>query len=114
MTHIEVLSYDLAIVTELPHKPITNQLNNVAEELVRLKFSGKVLFDLAISKGLRNRFFEAFFDGRTLVRTSIHPKENEEIPFDVISHQKIFFRKNNGLLKVSVLSSLEIHDLLDY
>lgn len=112
MTNIEVINRTIAVVTELPQQPVLNQFRLIADELLRVKFEGKVVFDLLISKGMNARFVEAYFDGKTIVRSSLRVSPEEDIPKEVVIKQSHFFAKNSNLLGTSMLSSFEIEKLL--
>lgn len=112
MTNIEVINRTIAVVTELPQQPVLNQFRLIADELLRAEFKGKVVFDLLISKGMNARFVEAYFDGKTIVRSSLRASSTNDIPNEIVVRQSHFFVKNSKLLGTSILSSQEIQKLL--
>ncbi|EPA0510164.1 type II toxin-antitoxin system RnlB family antitoxin [Vibrio alginolyticus] len=112
MTNIEVINRTIAVVTELPQQPVLNQFRLIADELLRAEFKGKVVFDLLISKGMNARFVEAYFDGKTIVRSSLRVSSTNDIPNEIVVRQSHFFVKNSNLLGTSILSSQEIQKLL--
>ncbi len=112
MTNIEVINRTIAVVTELPQQPVLNQFCLIADELLRAEFKGKVVFDLLISKGMNARFVEAYFDGKTIVRSSLRVSSANDIPNKIVVRQSHFFVKNPNLLGTSILSSQEIQKLL--
>ncbi|ELA7336909.1 TPA: type II toxin-antitoxin system RnlB family antitoxin [Vibrio parahaemolyticus] len=112
MTNIEVINRTIAVVTELPQQPVLNQFRLIADELLRAEFKGKVVFDLLISKGMNARFVEAYFDGKTIVRSSLRVSSANDIPNEIVVRQSHFFVKNSNLLGTSILSSQEIQKLL--
>ncbi|TOB59042.1 type II toxin-antitoxin system RnlB family antitoxin [Vibrio parahaemolyticus] len=112
MTNIEVINRTIAVVTELPQQPVLNQFRSIADELLRAKFEGKIVFDLLLSKGINARFVEAYFDGQTIVRSSLRASSADDIPSEIVVRQSRFFAKNSTLLGTSILSSQEIQTLL--
>lgn len=112
MKNIEFINRTIAVVTELPQQPVLSQFRQIADELLRANFEGKVVFDLLISKGMNARFIEAHFDGRDIVRSSLRVSSSEEISSEIVVSQSRFFAKNSKLLRTSMLSSNEIYTLL--
>jgi hypothetical protein len=111
VNNLKLVSNSLAVVTEMPHKPIMNQFKKITEELLLAHFSGVVLFDLAISKGLEERFVQVIFDGAKINRNSFVQVNNSKVPPNVLKTQNTFFSNNSTLLKSSMLTSSEIEQL---
>jgi len=112
VNNLKLVSNSLAVVTEMPHKPIMNQFKKITEELLLVHFSGVVLFDLAISKGLEERFVQVIFDGTKIKRNTFVQINNSKVPTKVLKTQNTFFAKNSSLLKSSMLTSSEIEQLV--
>ncbi|ALR91664.1 MULTISPECIES: type II toxin-antitoxin system RnlB family antitoxin [Vibrio] len=111
MKNIQVINQSVAVVTELPQRPVLNEFRTITQALVCAQFSGKVVFDLLVSKGVNGRFIEIKFDGCHLDRSSLRILSNSEVPNSVVTAQNSFFKKHKSMLRNSVLSSKEISRL---
>lgn len=113
MINLEVIDQNMAVVTELPQQPPLNQFNQITEELIRFGFTGKVLFDLLISKGVSNRFVVAEFDGKNILRNTLRISSTSDIPSKIMTRQINFFASNPNLLRASMLTKSEIDTFLN-
>ena len=114
MMNIRIVDRALVVITELPQQPILSEFSKIADELFCAHFKGTIVFDLAISKGLTDRFVKAYFDGKSIDRSTLRVTSYKEIPENVVINQKIFFSEHKDILGTSMLSKAEVQELINY
>lgn len=81
---------------------VDQYLEDIEDKLVASKYNGKVIFDLVMSNGLNDRFYEAYFNGRKFDGKSFSAVKNIDDTIESIS--KNFYLNNISFLENSVLT----------
>lgn len=104
---MKIVSSDKIIFTAYPEFNPINKLKMIANELIKDRFMGTIIFDLLVFNGNEvNRFVSITFDGLKFDKCNISYSSHIDPILEI--EQNNFFIKNKKLLKNSVLSSKEI------
>ena len=104
---MKMVSQDKMIFTAYPEFNPINKLKMIANELMKNKFMGTIIFDLLVFNGNEvNRFVSITFDGLKFDKKNIKYHAHIEPLLEI--EQNNFFIENNDLLLNSVLSTKEI------
>ena len=104
---MKMVSQDKMIFTAYPEFNPINKLKMIANELMKNKFMGTIIFDLLVFNGNEvNRFVSITFDGLKFDKKNIKYFSHIEPTLEI--EQNNFFIENKDLLSTSVLSSKEI------
>jgi hypothetical protein len=96
-----IKNYEFVILS-VDYARIDEYLDDIANNLKGFSYKGKMLFDLVMSNGLSDRFYEAYFDGQRFDNKSFI--KLTEIPCSIIEISNNFYRDNLFLLDNSVLT----------
>ena len=85
------------VVFSVSHHSPTEQLDSIANELIRKKFKGVVIFDMLLSNGnTKQRYFESMFNGTSFLNESFKNICEQAVELKEISHR--FYSKNITLV----------------
>jgi hypothetical protein len=87
-------------------------LNELENDLNKIKFKGNIIFDLALSNGAHahNRFMMTNFDGHVI--NEIEPLGKQKLQRKHIVHLKKFYDKNFGLFNRGILRKRDMKELI--
>lgn len=104
---MKMVSPDKIIFTAYPEFNPINKLKMIANELIKDRFMGTIIFDLLVFNGNEvNRFVSITFDGLKFDKGNISYSSHIDPILEI--EQNNFFITNKYLLRNSVLSSREI------
>lgn len=106
----EIIKTDLdiysAIVFSVTYVNPIDQIEEIERELEKSNMSGKVLIDLLLSHGnTPDRFYEAFFNGKTFIDHTL--KITKPLSKKLIDISLDFYHKRQHYLEQSVLSKAQ-------
>lgn len=105
---MKMVSQDKMIFTAYPEFNPINKLKMIANELIKNKFMGTIVFDLLVFNGNEvNRFVSITFDGLKFDKSNITYSSHIDPILEI--EQNNFFIRNKAILMNSVLSSKEIN-----
>lgn len=112
MKRIRMIGMNHAVVTALNDFDPLKNLKLLSNELQKMKFRGKVVFDLfSINGETSNRFAKMNFDGKEFNRSTFRIIKTD---INIKREQDQLFRASPKALSNSVLSSREIEEFVNY
>jgi hypothetical protein len=104
---IKLLNEMLGIVFSLSYENPLDYLTLINEELLKLRFSGSIYFDLLLSNGqTSNRYIFARVKDGCVVLNSLSVKK--QVPLEITKESAKFYLKSLNILQNGILSEDEI------
>ena len=93
---INKIDDEKTVVFSVSHHSPTEQLDSIANELLRKKFKGVVIFDMLLSNGnTKQRYFESIFNGTSFL--------NESFKITLVDNSHILPKSIKFLIKKGVI-----------
>lgn len=87
----------------LDYTSLDEYIYEVENDLKKKKFKGKIVFDLLSNNGLRDRFFQADFDGDKILLKSIECLQTPDLRIRKVSSK--YYLSNFGIIQQSYISN---------
>lgn len=109
------ISDEVVLIFCTTHINPISYLSLIEEDLIRINFSGKIIFDLLLCNGYStNRFVEASVCGSKVNRRSMRVIESSILDKSTIKNINKFYKKNRHLLENNdILLDDQKYDLIN-
>lgn len=100
---IKVDKYTVVLINN--NSRITEVLNDVETTIKKKKYFGNVIFDLLLSNGLNNRFFEIPFENEKFAINKI--KKIDQPNNKLLNKANKYYRENVNFINDSIITRIE-------